>query len=152
MADIISFKQAVYTTDAAIVGTPTIIPGTEGFSISANLEGTGTPIVGLLNPGSFNATLSTVGVAFTYNNGLSGLARNTRIITLSSNTGVNTTFITRISSAFTCAALYKDYTSTIYTISANAALAPTSPLSATGPRGIDAVDPELRRLVSLGYI
>lgn len=153
MADIISFKQGVFTTDSAIVGTPTLVPGTINFSTSANLEGFGTPIVGLINPGSFNATLSTTSVVFTYNDGLSGLARTaTRVVTLSSNTGVNSTFVTRISSAFTCAAVYTNRTASYYTVSADAAMPATAALVPSQIRVDTIVGPNTRRLVQLGYV
>ena len=153
MADIISFKQAVYTNDPLIYGNPTLVPGTIGYSASAALEGVGTPIVGLINPGSYTVGLSTEGVAFNYTAGLSGLARTgTRVITLSSNgLGVNTTFTTRISSAFTVGAFYSDHSSAIYAITADSGMSATRPLSASRARSTDAVDPNVRRLVQLGY-
>ena len=153
MADFTSFAQGVYTNDSTIVGTPTLVPGTIGLSVSANLEGTGTAIVGLINPGSYNATLSTVGVAFNYTGGVDGLAKTTtRTITLSSHYGVNTTFTTRISGAFDCATMYKDRTSSFYTVTANSAMARSGHFVSTEELTVKASDPNTARLVTLGYL
>ena len=127
--------------------------GTSGV-IGPQGQGLGTTVAGTPTPGSRtnSGTSRRLELSAT---GASHLAGDLMPEAL----GINTTIVTWISSAFECAVLYKDGSSSTYTVSADARMRNTGVAAATNDHAISGTDyhtfknvgPNIRRLVALGY-
>ena len=135
-------------------------------------------VLGLISPGrkgtvgglsTGGKAVSAVGVLFNYTGGQSGInSVSSRCISLSAphlGGGTNTVIATTISGAFDCSVIYGDRTSIRYapsaytvgadTPTAGGLIAPTQPCDMSEPgttESTDAVGPDIRRLVNMGYL
>jgi len=181
MAHFISFDQGVYalSENDEWFAKPNIIPTAAsqsyGMTVSAVDPKTTKTVVGLISPGRKGSVggidtgekaISAVGVLFNYTGGQTSMnSVSTRCISLSAphlGGGTNTVIATTISAAFDCSVIYGDHTSVRYAVSAytvgangNQPVAPTQPCDMSEPgttESTDAVGPDIRRLVNMGYL
>jgi len=158
---------------------PTAASQSYGMTVSAVDPKTTKTVVGLISPGRKGSVggistgekaISAVGVLFNYTGGQTSMnSVSTRCISLSAphlGGGTNTVIATTISAAFDCSVIYGDHTSVRYAVSAYTVAAdfpaagrgdraPTQPcdMSEAGTtESTDAVGPNIRRLVNMGYL